>query len=65
MKSKYTNTLKPLPELVNARAMARETMGALGEYARRDVRQWNLADIRQQIDLLETALNYFNATGTK
>jgi hypothetical protein len=60
-----TETKRPAPELVDARAMARDTMDAIGEYARRDVRFWNLDDLRRQINLLETALDYFDATGTK
>ncbi len=65
MRTKHTTKERPAPELVDARGMARDTMNAIGEYARRDVRFWNLDDIRRQISMLETALDYFDATGTK
>lgn len=60
-----TETKRPLPELVHARSLARDTMKVLGRYGTCDVRHWNLADIRSHISLLETALDYFDATGTK
>jgi len=65
MKTEHTTKERPAPELVDARAMARETMKMLGWYGGSAVQFWKIDDIRAQISMLETALDYFDATGTK
>jgi hypothetical protein len=48
-----------------ARHVARDAMHALGMYAGRDTRMWNLDELERHANAVLAAVKYFRDTGTK